>query len=254
MGYGSNDMQLCNKCGGEIRGEVCPQCLPDEKGGGLPAVRSSLKRFTPNYSELSLYSMALTAALVLVFYKECGEVLSSVLDKEEAFIILVYFGVGLLALFLCIYHAFVKKRKTELEKKLMLSFATLTNLVSGVLAGTHAFEHASGLYAIFPLFNLLNCFMLVLFMKFNIITVDNISDENVPLWQVAVSSVTIIAVFLLFKTYLDRQWYLTLSACIFYATNINRPVIVVLGNLSPKKGGAIGRARPGRKDLRTGDV
>lgn len=232
----SEDMLFCDKCGSEIREEVCPQCFTPEKGLDLPTIRINLKKFTPNYSELSLYSMALTVALVLIFYEESGKLLSSVLEKEEALIILCYFGVGILALWLCIYHAFVRKRKSELEKKLMLSFAALTNCISGILAGGYAYEHAVGFYAIFPAFNIFNSVLLAIFMRFKIITIDNVSDENVPLWQVGISTLTILIVFIIFKAYLDRQWYFTFSACVFYATNINRPVILTIENISRKKG------------------
>lgn len=231
----SEKMQFCEKCGGEIRGEVCPQCLTTENERALPMISINLKRFIPNYSELTLYSMALTIALILFFYKESWALLSSLLDKEEGFLIIGYLGVGVLTLYLCIYHAFVKKRKLDIEKHLMLSFATMTNILSGLLAGMHALEQSAGVYAIFPAINILNSLMLALLMKFDKITIDSISDENVPLWQVAISTITLIIVFLIFKAYLNRQWYLTFSACVFYATNVNRPVILYIGNLGRRK-------------------
>jgi hypothetical protein len=179
--------------------------------------------------------MALTVALVLIFYKESWKLLSSVLDKEEALLILGYLGVGVLALWLCIYHAFVTKRKSELEKNLMLTFAMLTNFIAGILAGTYAYERTVGVYALFPTINIANCVLLAVFRRFEIITIDNISDENVPLWQVVTSTITVLIVFIIFKAYLDRQWYFTFSACVFYATNINRPVILAMENLRQKK-------------------
>lgn len=230
-----DNIQYCDECKAEIHGDVCPQCIEYEKGWDLPFIRVKLKRFTPNFTELTLYSMALTVALVLIFYKESGKLLSSVLDQEEALFIIGYLGVGVLTLWLCIYHAFVRKRKSELEKNLMLTFAMGTNFIAGILAGTYAYEHTVGVYALFPAINIANCVLLAVFRKFEIITIDNISDENVPLWQVATSTITVLIVFIIFKAYLDRQWYFTFSACVFYATNINRPVILAIENLSRKK-------------------
>lgn len=224
-------MQFCEKCRGEIRGEVCPACVKIESGPYLQLDRLDLSKFTPNFSELTLYSMALTVALIFVFYQESRAFVSSMLEKEEAIIFIGYMAVGIFTLCRCVVHAFTRKRKTDLEKRLMLSFALLTNFLAGIHAGAYAWDHTTGPYAIFPALNILNCFILGLLVRLEIITFKNISDENVPLWQAVTSTITVLIVFFVFKVHLERQWYFTLSACVFYATNINRPVIVAIGNL-----------------------
>jgi ACR3 family arsenite efflux pump ArsB len=236
--------QLCSFCGEEIRGEVCTWCQTPAAGWDIPV---SLDRFIPNYSELSLYAMALTVVLTLVFYGEFRELAARLMDKEGAIILVAYFAVACFALCLCIFHVFSPKRKSDFEKRVMLSFAFLTNFLAGMVAGFYGVDHATGFYAIFPVLTILNCIIFALLMKFEVIDIRSISDENTPLWQVATSTATILLVFFIFKSHLGRQWFITLPACVFYATNINRPVIVALERLGMGRRLGQGPARAGRK-------
>lgn len=220
------DVPRCETCGGEMRGEVCSHCI--RMGSGADLKWLDFSRFIPSFSELSLYSMAVAVVLIFIFEKESWAFISDMLDEEGAIIIMGYLAVGVFTLYRCLVHAFTRKRKTDLEKKLMLTFAILTNFLTGVHAGLYVYEHTSGAYAILPVLNILNCMFMVLLYRFEIITIKSISDENVPQWQVVTSTITVLIVFFVFKLYLERQWFFTLAACVFYATNINRPVIFAI--------------------------
>lgn len=151
-------------------------------------------------------------------------------EIQKSFIFTVYFSIFALSIFLMMSHAFIKRKKYKFEKKLMLKCAVLMNFVSGMLASASAIENSIGLWGIFPAINIVNSFVLVTLAKFEIINEANISDENANFYEVLISAILAVIVFVVSTYYFEHTWFITFSMCVAYATNFNTQILILIEN------------------------
>jgi hypothetical protein len=187
------------------------------------------RHLIPRYDELSLFAMSLTCILIFLanidFIRGAHFSLSS--GDESPFLLLVFLAIFFAGWLLSFFHAFTKRRKTVLEKFLMVFFAVIVNAVSGITAGMYVWEKSYGYLALFPILNILNGFMLLVLLRENVINENSVSDENVDIRAVAVGSGAVILVFLICQYAIKLFWASTFSLCVVYATNLNRVIVNV---------------------------
>lgn len=190
--------------------------------------RGILRYIIPRYDEVSLFAMSLTCILLLVVglfsTSKIRLDLSTGDDLKILLLVLVFFT----GIVLSIYHAFVNKPKSSLEKYLMLFFAVIVNAFSGLLGGAYALNNATGWLSVFPIVNIVNGALLLFLFRFHALNESNISDENASPIQVVFTAAVVIILFVICHFISKLVWIQTFSICIAYATNIGRRVQTLL--------------------------
>ena len=185
--------------------------------------------FIPHYDELSLFVMGYICILILAV--NANITVSTFKDFSfsgpgTSFFIVLFLPL-LFGMLLCLYHAFTNRKKTRIEKKIMLLFAAVINGFSGIWGGTYILTHTKGFIAVFPIWNIISGFILLNFLKEDrfsdsYIEDDCISDENVSPSEIIVGAVIITVIFYVCYCMFDLNWAATFSICIAWATSMNR--------------------------------
>jgi len=175
----------------------------------------------PTYTEVALFLMSLTFLFLFIFNdlfrKEFFEFFFEDFDGREI-AVLIFFVAGLA---LSVYHAFSKKRVTKRVKNAMLFFAVFINFLVGFYAGFYTLEKAKGYLIIFPVINIISAFLLLLLLRFEVITSKSISDKQAKLREIILGSIIICAIFVISQYLFHNYWAITFSLCVVYATNVN---------------------------------
>ncbi len=183
--------------------------------------------FKPTYNELTLFSLSYTCLLFFAtgFRSTFGSgnfVLASN-GIAPAMLMLIITGGVCLSLF----HSFLKRKKGRYEKLVMFLFAVFMNAFSGIWGGTYLISKSETLplVLIFPIINIISCYLLLAVSRDRVFDEACIDDKNVRLREVFLSVFIISIAFLITRHFLNWHWTATLSICVFYGTNLNRVII-----------------------------
>lgn len=188
-----------------------------------------LKFFFPDYDELTLFLFSLVTLLFVIsgsgsLYRmfllsfRQGSIFQIILS---ILVVLVVLAIILLPVF----HAFSKREKRKWEKKVMLCAIVLVDY----LVAWSVYDHLKGEFStwliIFPLVNAIQASVVAIGLWFNFITSEKVSDEDAGNTEIIISSIMIMALFLVFHFKLHQYWAITFSVCVFYATFLNKIVL-----------------------------
>lgn len=190
--------------------------------------------FVPEYSELSLFVMSFSCLLFFLTDIEFFKTLHFKISENQFGIFIIYLIV-FAGILLSFYHAFSKRKKTSIEKDIMLLFAAFLNGFTGLWAGAYFLGQAKGIFLVFPTLNILSGYILLGSIRKTSGGIDEsrISDTNVKFIEVIISSLIAAGIFLMSKYYFHQVWAVTLSLCIVYATNLSAPVVyLITGSMS----------------------
>ncbi len=178
--------------------------------------------FIPRYNEFALFLMSGSSTLLFfidpLLRKEVSSIFFDDFDDARAILIALLICLGI---FYSFYHVFVNRKKSYWEKTAMLFSAVYINAISGVLGGIHTLKTSQAVFAIFPVWNIVNGVILLFLLRDEIINTNNIIDDNVSPFETALGSVIILVALWLCHFILNLHWAVTLSICVSYATNIN---------------------------------
>jgi hypothetical protein len=181
--------------------------------------------FIPKYDELSLFMMSV--AFLLVFFTNSQlrsglfKLLGEPKDRGGIILCLLLFTAGLV---LSLYHVFTEREKNIAEKFVMLFFAILTNAISGIFASAYVLSKSADAPCIFillPLWNIMNCIILLVLFRMGVINPDNISDEDVRPFETLLGFIIILAIFAVCQFAFKLYWAITFSICVIYATSFS---------------------------------
>lgn len=178
----------------------------------------------PTYDELSLFLMAATLLLLFATNTQMREDIHSIRTMDENLggrpsVLMLLCIVGF---YLCLYHVFTLRKKTEWERRFMLLFAVTANATTGIAAGIHLIRGSAGWQLVFPIWNIINGVLLLLMLRLKIINEDCISDHNATPGQVIFGLIAVLIIFALCNFLFELYWALTFSICVIYATNFDR--------------------------------
>lgn len=181
-----------------------------------------LRRFFPHYDELTLFIFGLVVVLtVLANLPPNLKLTTSNTDPA-----LIPVGLVILAgLFLSLYHTIVSRRKSLLEKKLMLVFAVIVNAFAGIWGGTYSLSYAHGWVLIFPIWNILNSFFLLQMLREGLVDESCVSDDNVNFYELVTGVSIALVIYCICHYGFKFNWAATFSMCVAYATNFNTSLV-----------------------------
>jgi hypothetical protein len=204
------------------------QSLPDGASDmWVELYKESFRPFIPTYDELSLFLMAVTLIVLCLANSQMHNQIETFFVKAvEAnawplFIPLVLF---LAILGLCIYHVFTTREKTVFEKRVMVGFAVLTNVVTGAIAGMYVIRHTDVInwLLVFPIWNIINGVLMLLMVSLRVIDEECISDREAAPVQIILGLAAVLVIFIFCNYVFKLYWAITFSICIIYTTSFDR--------------------------------
>jgi hypothetical protein len=111
------------------------------------------------------------------------------------------------------------------------------NAISGIISGTYVIRNATvaNWLLVFPIWNIINCF-LMLFMLFSmIIDEECISERKTTLFRICFGLIAIFIIFFVCNNIFKLYWAITFSICITYTTSFDRALQSVLPGLASRE-------------------
>jgi len=191
--------------------------------------KAILKFLFLDYDELTLFLFSLVTLLFVIsgsgsLYRMF--LLSFRQDSVFQIILSILVVLVVLAIILLpVFYAFSKRKKRKWEKKVMLCAIVFIDY----LVAWNVYDHLKGEFStwliIFPLVNAIQATIVAIGLWYGFITSEKISDEDAANTDVIISSIMLMALFLVFHFKLHQYWAITFSVCVFYATIINKLVL-----------------------------
>ncbi len=125
------------------------------------------------------------------------------------------------------------KEETDFIKKIMLVFAVLINAVTGIIAGVYILRNTTAFnwLLVFPIWNIINCVLLLMMLFFNIIDEESISDHDTTAVQIILGLIAVLVIFVFCNYVFKLYWAITFSICIIYTTSFDRALQNILPGL-----------------------
>ena len=104
----------------------------------------------------------------------------------------------------------------------MLLSAVIINAAGGIAVGMYFLEHPpDGLLILFPLWNIINGFLLLLMYRFDLMDEAIIVDDNAAPFELAAGVCVVLMTVAISTFVFELYWAVIFSMCMAYATNIN---------------------------------
>jgi len=104
----------------------------------------------------------------------------------------------------------------------MLLSAVIINAGCGIAVGMHFLEYPpDGLLILFPLWNIINGFLLLLMYRFDFLDDAIIVDDNAGPYEVVAGLCVVLMTFAIGTFVFELYWAVVFSMCMAYATNIH---------------------------------
>jgi uncharacterized membrane protein HdeD (DUF308 family) len=160
--------------------------------------KSFPKFLLPRFDETSMFLISLSFFLVIIFDNEVNSALYKVFFSgfNPAFLSLyMVFFLFLAGAIYSFLHVFTKRRKTEFEKFSMVYFTAFANGASGIFAGLVMFKDSPGILMIFPIWNMINGFIIILAYKLILYDEDGDLDTNSNPLEIVIGSIVVFVTF-----------------------------------------------------------
>lgn len=226
-----------------------PRFGPDEPAEALTELfKESFGFLIPTYDKLSLLLMVITLILLFTANSQMREQVFVLAQRDLSRELLKSFypEVHYLRQFYFLFLFFIItlpfqvffKSNASFAKKVILFFAVLINALTGIIAGVHAVRNTSvsNWLLIFPIWNIINCFLLLLMLFFNLIDEDCISERKATPFRIIFGLVSILIIFTLCNYVFKMHWAITFSICIVYTTSFDRAIQGLLPGLAYRQG------------------
>ena len=189
----------------------------------------------PNYDKLSLFLMAVVFIVLYFASGKMQEDITRFLMRLDIWRRYIYIGLFMLAMLLCLYNVFASRKKTDIEKSIMLVFAITINAATGVIAGLYMLKECPGWLLVFPVWNILNSAIIIIMQYIDLFDESQISDRDATKTQVIIGLVAILIIFYICNNVFKLHWAITYSICIIYTTSFDRGLQSVFPVLAGQK-------------------
>jgi DNA-directed RNA polymerase subunit RPC12/RpoP len=186
----------------------------------------------PNYDELSLFLMAVVFVILYFTNNRLQDDITAFLMRLDVWRRYIYVALFMLGMSLCLYHVFTLRKKTDVEKGIMLLFAITVNAATGFIAGFYMLKECPGWLLAFPIWNIINSALIIIMQYVNLFDEDHISDRDATIPQVILGLTAVLIIFFLCNNTFKLHWAITYSICIIYTTSFDRGLQSVFPGLT----------------------
>lgn len=193
----------------------------------------------PRYDDLTLFALGLSFVLLWFMdpavQQDLIGVFTSPVARDEALVVLVVGAATVvLGMGLSLVNVFFRREKSSLEKFAMLIFAVVVTAGAGFYAGGRLLGQFKGWLLIFPGWNILNAYLLILFCMIGA-DANCITDEPASFGQLLLTSICV-PVLLVVCQYFELHWAVTFSIAAAYTMSLHNGIREVFGGRRPSRG------------------
>ena len=196
----------------------------------------------PTYDKLSLLLMTGTLILLFLTNIEMRDCIRDFIHGFRTEPSKYHLPLILYSIFICLLfytssiitsYIMASKEETDFIKKIMLVFAVLINAVTGIIAGVYILRNTTAFnwLLVFPIWNIINCVLLLMMLFFNIIDEESISDHDTTAVQIILGLIAVLVIFVFCNYVFKLYWAITFSICIIYTTSFDRALQNILPGL-----------------------
>jgi hypothetical protein len=172
----------------QIREAVLMPALPSSERRRL-AMKRAIAPWLPRYDDLTLFTFALAVAMLLLMDQGLRRaLLRTVTDQDGSIAAALFVMVALGAVF-SLFNVLFRRDKSEFERTMMLFFAILVTVLTGCSAGRPMLAGRIGLLALFPLWNIVNGFVLVVLAGLGILDDDCLTGERTNCHEILLAAI-----------------------------------------------------------------
>ena len=174
-------------------------------------------REKPKFHEISTYLISFSFCWLFIFHPELRQGLYIFFSGFGTFSIF-FLTLGLIVvggLLLSLAHPFIQRKKSPLEKAIMVWFIMGLSGVASFFVGVETLPSRASGVMILPVWNIIVSIMLLIQMgrqKYDL------SNKEASLEEVIGTTLILIIILALADLYLRLSWAMTISISIFYAT------------------------------------
>ncbi len=192
--------------------------------------KQDLRIFLPSYDEITLFTLSFAFLSLYLMSGQLREGLyRAVIILQDIRIIIVAL-LSAAGMFLSFANVFFKREKYDFERYLMLFFAVIITAGTGIYSGFIIFEKSKGLLLIFPIWNFVNGVILLLFLRFGMLDIEEcIVEKGVNFFQVLVSIASVGIILGLCHYIFKMHWVISYSICACYTITVNDAIQKILG-------------------------
>ncbi|MCJ7730205.1 MAG: hypothetical protein MUO27_10065 [Sedimentisphaerales bacterium] len=202
--------------------------------------KESFSFLIPTYDELSLFLMSVTLIVLCLVNNQMRDLIKTLFVKgveAETSPVLIPLVLFLGVLGLCFFHVFTRREKTVFEKRVMVGFAVLTNIVTGIIAGVYTLTNSvvADWLIVFPIWNVINGLVLLFMVFLKVIDEECISDRDASITEVIIGLIAVLVIFIFCNFVFKLYWAITFSICIIYTTSFDRAVQSVFPGIANRE-------------------
>lgn len=182
------------------------------------AAQQAVSRSMARYDDLTLFALSFAYVLLLWINPDV---------RKGLFLVSLFFSrIGILlalaqlGMVLSLLNMFVRHRKYEFEKWLMLLFAVLVTGGTGAYSGLIMLKEGIRWLIVFPVWNIINSLVLLNAFRIGLVNTGSITNERAGLFQVVVTVASITLLLMLCERVLDLHWALTYSIAVSYTMSL----------------------------------
>jgi len=211
--------------------------VSDEKDALTELIKESFGFLVPTYDRLSLFLMAVIWILLYIVNNQLNETIQTFLIAQHWLFRIYVLIVPAAFLIIGIYQVFIKREKSEYERDIMLWFAIVTNVFTGIVASVYIIKNTEvhNWQLIFPIWNIVNAVILYLMTVTDFIDENCIVDRQVASAQITLGMAAIVVIVLICNYVFKLHWAITFSICIIYTTSFDRGLQSVFPGLTGQK-------------------
>jgi DNA-directed RNA polymerase subunit RPC12/RpoP len=205
---------------GKTNAEIVEQVLthrpsPEERRR-REAIRA-ISRSLAWYDDLTLFVLSAALILLLLLNSDARrDVLAACFLPRAG----IYVALAVLGMALSFLNIFVRRKKCEAEKRMMLLFAVLAVAGTGVYSAYVTWKTNPSWLMIFPAWNVLSGGVLLLEFCEGLITTDSIVEQRPSLRQIVLAATSITVLLLTCQYALKLHWATTYSIAVCYTMSL----------------------------------
>jgi len=195
-------------------------------------IRRYIYWLRPSYDETALFLTALASILILLRYRNYGQMINLLFSGSPSKVGIAFLGLVIFAIFgfcLSIYHVFSTREKETWEKTAMATFAMLASGGSGIAIGIEMLKDSRNGLIAFPLVNIFTGIFLLYQIGLN--PEKSVDNEQAKFCDIVFGSLVLIGIFILGQAFLNLSGPAIFSICITYSISIHHLIRQIVGEI-----------------------
>jgi len=189
------------------------------------AVKMLLSPLLPQYDDLTLFTVSLAFLLLVLIDGTLRQDLIALFHAQHgdrAPLLFLFLGFGMAC---SLVSVFLRRKKSEFEKRAMLLFAIFATAGTGIYAGWLMLGRSSVWLMVFPAWNILNGGVLVVLFYARVIDTECLVDQKATFGQVVITALAVPILLTTCRYLLELHWATTCSIAVAYTMNLHNILV-----------------------------